>query len=73
LLNALDYLALDPALIDVRSRQIDDAPLDEEFVTRAKTPLILANLILAPLVLILLGVWSGLRRRKRELRGNTRA
>jgi ABC-type uncharacterized transport system involved in gliding motility auxiliary subunit len=66
LLNALDYLALDPDLIKVRSRQIREAPLNETLVTGLKTPLILANLALAPLVLVILGVVAGVRKRKKE-------
>jgi ABC-2 type transport system permease protein len=66
LLNALDYLALDPELIGVRSRQIREAPLDDAILVRAKTPIILANLLLVPLLLLVLGVIAGVRRRKRE-------
>jgi ABC-type uncharacterized transport system involved in gliding motility auxiliary subunit len=66
LLNALDYLALDPDLIRVRGRQIREAPLDEDAVTRLKTPVILANLLLAPGLLVVLGVIAGVRRRKKE-------
>lgn len=65
LLNAVDYLALDPDLIDVRSRQLDGAPLDEEKVARLKTPVILANLLLAPLLLALAGGIAAMRRRAR--------
>jgi ABC-type uncharacterized transport system involved in gliding motility auxiliary subunit len=66
LLNALDYLALDPDLIRVRSRQIREAPLDDTMKSRAKTPVILVNLALAPLLLIVLGVVAGVRRRRKE-------
>jgi ABC-2 type transport system permease protein len=66
LLNAFDYLALDPDLIRVRGRQIEESPLDEAVVTRAKTPMVLANLAIAPLLLIVLGIVAGVRRRKKE-------
>lgn len=66
LLNALDYLALDPSLIHVRSRLINEAPLDEERVASLKTAVVVVNMALAPLVLIVLGVVGGMRRRKRE-------
>lgn len=66
LLNALDYLALDPALIGIRSRQINEAPLDEALTRRFKTPLIIANLALAPLLLVILGIAAGVRKRKKE-------
>lgn len=66
LLNALDYLVLDPDLIRVRSRVLRDAPLDEERKAQARTTIILVNMLLVPSVLVLLGVWAGVRRRKRE-------
>jgi|GEM_PF-1100742 len=66
LLNALDYLALDPSLINVRSRQIDEAPLDEEKVASLKTGLILANMGLVPLLLVVWGLAAGVRRRRRQ-------
>src|SRR5690606_20432810 len=68
LLNALDYLALDPSLIHVRSRLIHEAPLDEAAITRWKTAVIATNMLLAPSLLILLGLVAGVRRRKREAR-----
>jgi ABC-type uncharacterized transport system involved in gliding motility auxiliary subunit len=71
LLNALDYLALDPALINVRSRQSNEAPLDAELSANTRTAVIVANMALAPLLLVLLGVGAGLRRRKREARMTT--
>lgn len=66
LLNALDYLALDPSLIHVRSRLINEAPLDEDKVSRLKTAVIVTNMALAPLLLIVLGAVGSVRRRKRE-------
>ncbi len=68
LMNALDYLALDPALIHVRSRMINEAPLDEERASQWKTAIVVVNMALAPFVLILLGVIGGVRRRKRGMR-----
>lgn len=68
LLNALDYLALDPALIHVRSRMIREMPLDEELVSGWKTAIVVINMALAPFLLILWGVLGGVRRRKREAR-----
>src|SRR5690606_18018646 len=66
IMNALDYLALDSSLIDVRSRLITEAPLDEEKAAEWKTPVVVANMVLAPLVLVILGIVAGLRRRTRE-------
>ena len=67
MLNALDFLALDPELIRVRGRVLRDAPLDAELKDRTQSVIILANMLLAPLVLVGLGVWAGVRRRKREV------
>ncbi len=64
-LNALDYLALDPELIRVRSRQMPDAPLDERRVSSLKAPAIVANLVIAPLLLLALGGIAAMRRRRR--------
>lgn len=65
-LNALDLLALDPDLIRIRSRMQSEPPLDEETVARARTPLIVANMALAPLLVLTAGVIMGIRRRKKE-------
>ncbi len=65
LLNALDYLALDPDLIRVRSRQVHEAPLDERIVASLKTPAIVVNLALAPVLLLVLGGVAAVRRRNR--------
>jgi ABC-type uncharacterized transport system involved in gliding motility auxiliary subunit len=65
-LNALDYLALDPDLIGVRSRQIADVPLDEEKVARLKHPAILANLLFIPLLLMAVAAVAAVRRRRRR-------
>ncbi len=65
-LNAIDQLALDPDLINVRSRTMDDATLDETKKNSARLPIILANMILAPALLLLIGIAIGIRRRNRE-------
>lgn len=66
LLNALDYLALDPELIGVRSRQIADAPLDEALAARFRNPAVFANLLAAPLLLLVLAAVAAVRRRRRR-------
>lgn len=68
-LNALDYLVLDPDLIGVRSREIQEFPLDENLKVRAKTPVIIANLAFAPLLLLLWGLMIAVRRRRRKRKG----
>lgn len=64
LLNALDYLALDSELIRVRSRQIADAPLDENLVARHRNAAVAVNLVLAPVLLLALGAFAAMRRRR---------
>jgi ABC-type uncharacterized transport system involved in gliding motility auxiliary subunit len=66
LLNALNQLALDPDLIQIRGRQITEAPLDPDAAARLKTPLTVMNLLLAPMLIALVGIFAGLRRRRRE-------
>jgi hypothetical protein len=66
LLNALNQLALDPDLIQIRGRQITEAPLDPDAAARLKTPLTVMNLLLAPALIALVGIFAGLRRRRRE-------
>jgi ABC-type uncharacterized transport system involved in gliding motility auxiliary subunit len=65
-LNALDHLTLDADLIRMRSREAGAYPLDEEAVMRLKTPLLLVNMLLAPLILLAIGIFAGIRRRKLE-------
>lgn len=65
-LNALDQLALDPDLINVRSRTIDDAPIDEVKKIKARVPVTLVNMIFAPVLLLVIGIAIGIRRRNRE-------
>jgi len=65
LLNAMSQLTLDPDLITIRSRQITEAVLDPGLSSRLKTPLILINLLLAPVLITLVGLLAASRRRKR--------
>lgn len=65
MLNALDYLALDPELIRVRSRQFDDAPLDETLVSKYRNRAVAVNLLVAPLLLLAIGAIAAVRRRRR--------
>jgi ABC-type uncharacterized transport system involved in gliding motility auxiliary subunit len=67
-LNAFDQLALDPDLIHIRSRQVEESPLDGDAAIRLKTPLILVNMLLAPLLLAGIGIFAGIRRKRRETR-----
>jgi ABC-type uncharacterized transport system involved in gliding motility auxiliary subunit len=66
LLNALDYLALDPALIQVRSRQVADAPLDEELVARYRNAAVAVNLVAVPALLLVIAAVAAVRRRRRR-------
>ncbi len=70
LLNAMNQMALDADLIHIRSRQIMDAPLNPDAASRLKTPLILVNMLLAPLLLAALGIFTGVRRRRLEARSS---
>lgn len=64
-LNSFDQLALDPDLITIRSREIANAPILDSNKSR-KIPVLLFNLVLAPLLLLGAGIVMGLRRKKRE-------
>ena len=65
-LNALDQLALDPDLINVRSRTVDEAVIDDAMKVKAKTLVTWGNIALAPVLLLIVGIVIGIRRRKRE-------
>lgn len=65
LLNAVDQLALDPDLITIRSRELSSKPIMKEKEVH-KVPLLLANMLLAPLILLAIGIALFLKRRKRE-------
>jgi gliding-associated putative ABC transporter substrate-binding component GldG len=64
-LNSLDQLALDPDLITIRSREITDAPINES-KKGLKTPLLLFNMLTAPILLLLAGILMYVRRRNKE-------
>jgi hypothetical protein len=65
LLNSFDQLALDPDLITIRSREIASAPILE--AKKAKKPyILLLNLLVAPLLLLVAGIFMGMRRNKKE-------
>ncbi|HLP42074.1 MAG TPA: hypothetical protein VK465_11245, partial [Fibrobacteria bacterium] len=65
LLNSFDQLALDPDLITIRSREIANAPILEAKKAR-KMPILLVNMLAAPLLLLAAGILIGLRRKKKE-------
>lgn len=64
-LNALDQLALDPDLITIRSREIADAPISES-KKELKTPILLFNMLTAPVLLLIAGIFMFIRRRNKE-------
>lgn len=65
LLNSFDQLALDPDLITIRSREIANTPILEEKKS-LKTPILLVNMLAAPALLLVGGVFMGYRRKKKE-------
>jgi gliding motility-associatede transport system auxiliary component len=64
-LNSFDQLALDPDLITIRSREISNSPILEARKTK-KIPILLINMLAAPLLLLAGGVIIGIRRKKKE-------
>ena len=65
LLNSFDQLALDPDLITIRSREIANTPILEAKKTK-KTPILLINMLVAPILLLAAGIFMGYRRKKKE-------
>ncbi len=65
ILNSFDHLALDPDLISIRSREFNNVPiLDEK--KNLKLPILLIDFLLAPIVLLIIGVTIGIRRKSKE-------
>ncbi|MBF0431991.1 MAG: GldG family protein [Fibrobacteria bacterium] len=64
-LNAVDQMALDPDLIKIRSRNIASRPIPEE-KKNSKLTYVTANMIISPIILLIIGILVGLRRRKRD-------
>jgi gliding-associated putative ABC transporter substrate-binding component GldG len=64
-LNSFDQLALDPDLITIRSREISNAPILDSKKAR-KIPIMLLNMLLAPAILLIIGIVMGIRRKNRE-------
>lgn len=65
LLNSFDQLALDPDLITIRSREIANTPILEAKKSK-KMPILLINLLAAPVLLLAAGIFMGYRRKKKE-------
>lgn len=65
LLNSFDQLALDPDLITIRSREIANTPIMEAKKSR-KTPILLLNMLVAPVLLLAAGIFMGYRRKQKE-------
>ena len=53
-------------MINVRSRTLDETPIDEVKKVQAKAFITWTNLLLAPVLLLILGFIVGIRRRNRE-------
>jgi ABC-2 type transport system permease protein len=64
-LNSFDQLALDPDLITIRSREIANSPILEARKTE-KVPILLMNMLAAPILLLAGGIYMGYRRKKKE-------
>lgn len=64
-LNSFDQLALDPDLITIRSREIANTPILEAKKSK-KMPILLANMLAAPALLLAAGVFMGYRRKQKE-------
>jgi len=64
-LNTFDQLALDPDLITIRSREISSSPILESRKTK-QVPILLINMLAAPILLLAAGVVIGYRRKKKE-------
>jgi gliding-associated putative ABC transporter substrate-binding component GldG len=64
-LNSFDQLALDPDLITIRSREIANTPILEAKKSK-KMPILLVNLLAAPVLLLAAGIFMGYRRKKKE-------
>ncbi len=65
LLNAIDQMALDPDLINIRTRQIASRPIPED-KKAAKMKTVVANMVISPIILLIVGILVGLRRKKRD-------
>ncbi len=65
-LNAMDQLVLDPDLINVRSRNLETTPIAKAKIDADRMPITLINMILAPALLLAMGVFIGMRRRRME-------
>lgn len=64
-LNSFDQLALDPDLITIRSREIANTPILEAKKSK-KMPILLANMLAAPALLLAAGAFMGYRRKQKE-------
>ncbi len=65
ILNAVDQLALDPDLIKIRSREIENRPIPEDKKAN-KLSYVIANMLIAPIILLAIGIGFGIRRKKRD-------
>lgn len=65
MLNSFDLLALDPDLITIRSREIANSPILESRKTK-QVPILLINMLIAPVLLLAGGIGMGYRRKKKE-------
>ncbi len=65
LLNSIDQLALDPELITIRTREIPQRPIEPD-KEKQKLSLMMINMLAAPILLLLVGIFMGIRRKRRD-------
>jgi ABC-type uncharacterized transport system involved in gliding motility auxiliary subunit len=64
-LNAVDYLALDPRLIDIRSKRLIIKPISDDAYQK-RQGWILFNLVVSPFILLVVGLIIVMHRKRKE-------
>lgn len=65
LLNSIDYLAQDADLIKIRGRSYNNKPIEAEY-TEKKIPIVLTNMLIVPVLLLGIGIFMVVNRRKKQ-------
>ncbi len=65
ILNATDQLVLDPDLMAIRTRDISSRPISED-KKDSKLTIVTINMLVSPLILLIVGVFAVMRRRRRD-------
>lgn len=66
-LNTVDWLLLDPAVLALRSRSSHEANIDETLTENGRAAVKFGNLIGAPLILLMVGIYYWQQRRVRRI------